>query len=175
MKRLTVVVLALGLFAASCNKKTDTPTAPSTAQTVFIYNANALPANENPAISNSENTGKAIAGFTLTVTRNSSGVITGAKGDFGVTVSGFPSTTVFTIMHIHEGNASTNGPIKVNSGLTSGEVSLLSGGAQVNKLGIDVDAALAQSIINDPSQFYFNIHTVANGGGVARAQLVRVN
>lgn len=175
MKRLTLVVLAVGLLAVSCNKKSDTPTSPSSAQTVFIYNAVALPANENPAVANSENTGKAVAGFTLTVTRDGSGIITGGKGDFGVTVSGFPSTTVFTIMHVHEGNASTNGPIRVNSGLTSGEVSLLSGGAQVNKLGIDVGAALAQSIINDPSQFYFNIHTVANGGGVARAQLVRVN
>lgn len=174
MKRFVAIALPLALFAVSCSKKTDTPTGPGAAQTVFIFNATALPANELPAISNSENTGRAVAGFTLTVTRDSAGVITGGKGDFGVTVSGFPSTTVFTIMHVHEGNSATNGPIRVNSGLTSGEVTLLNGGAQVNKLGIDVAASLAQAIINDPSQFYFNIHTVVNGGGVARAQLVRV-
>lgn len=174
MKRFAALALTLGLIAVGCNKKTDTPTSPNTPQTVFVFNATALPANEIPAISNAENTGRAVAGFTLTVTRDSAGVITGGKGDFGVTVSGFPSTTTFTIMHVHEGNAATNGPIRVNSGLTSGEVSLLNGGAQVNKLGIDVAAPLAQAIINDPSQFYFNIHTVVNGGGVARAQLVRV-
>lgn len=174
MKRFAALALALGLIAVACNKKTDTPTAPNTAQTVFIFNATGLPSNELPAITDAESTGKALAGFTLTVTRDGAGVITGGKGDFGVTVSGFPSTTTFTIMHIHEGNSTTNGPIRVNSGLTSGEVTLLSGGAQVNKLGIDVSAALAQAIINDPSQFYFNIHTVAHGGGVARGQLVRV-
>jgi hypothetical protein len=36
-----------------------------------------------------------------------------------------------------------------------------------------VDAALAQTIINNPAGYYFNIHTAANPGGVARGQLVK--
>ena len=77
-------------------------------------------------------------------------------------------------MHIHEGNATTNGPIRIQSGLSNGEIQLVNGGAQITKTNNDVTAALAQAIINDPSQFYFNIHTTANGAGVARGQLVRV-
>jgi hypothetical protein len=37
-----------------------------------------------------------------------------------------------------------------------------------------VDPAVAQNIINNPSAFYFNIHSTLNPGGVARGQLVKV-
>jgi hypothetical protein len=37
-----------------------------------------------------------------------------------------------------------------------------------------VDAALEQTILNNPAGFYFNVHSTLNPGGVARGQLVRV-
>jgi hypothetical protein len=40
--------------------------------------------------------------------------------------------------------------------------------------GVDVPAALAQMIIDNPSGFYFNIHSPLNPGGFARGQLQQV-
>jgi hypothetical protein len=34
-----------------------------------------------------------------------------------------------------------------------------------------VDGAVAQSIVNSPAAFYFNVHSSMNPGGVLRAQM----
>jgi hypothetical protein len=36
------------------------------------------------------------------------------------------------------------------------------------------DPAFVQQIINNPSAFYFNVHSPSNPGGFSRGQLVRV-
>ena len=41
------------------------------------------------------------------------------------------------------------------------------------KNGITMTVDQANSILANPAAFYFNIHTSANSGGVARGQLVR--
>ena len=177
MKRAAVLVLALGVAAAGCNKKSTTPTTPtgsSTFQTQFIFNTTILPSNEIPPVANAESVGRGVVGITVNVTRDGNGAITAGKVDYHITLTGFPATTNFTAAHIHEGNAATNGPVRVQTGLANSEIQLVAGGAQILKANIDIGAAFAQAIIDNPSGWYFNIHTTANGGGVARGQLVRV-
>jgi hypothetical protein len=58
----------------------------------------------------------------------------------------------------------------VNTGLVAGEVALTNGAGSFHKT-VSVDGAVAQSVVNNPPVFYFNVHSTANPGGVLRAQM----
>jgi len=128
-----------------------------------------------PAISNAENTGRGTGTLTLHLTRDAAGAITAATADLGVDVTGFPPGTPINIMHIHNAAAGTNGGIVINSGLAAGEIVLVNGSQSgIIKSGITgVTPTLAQDIITNPANYYYNIHTTINPGGVARGQLVK--
>ena len=102
MKGLSVLAIAAGLVFAGCdNKAAPVQNSPNS---VAIFTATLLPSNEQPAIANAENTGSGSVTITVNITRDSSNTITGAAATFQVSVSNFPSTTNFTIAHIHEGS-----------------------------------------------------------------------
>ena len=44
-------------------------------------------------------------------------------------------------------------------------------GAGSFKKSVSVDSSVAQSIVNNPGGFYFNVHSTANQSGVLRAQM----
>jgi hypothetical protein len=169
MKRLSVLVAAL-VFAAGCG---DSDTAPNTDDNRPRFTANLLPSNEVPPVPNAENVGSGSAVIHLNLTRDSAGAITAATADFEVELSGFPSTTAITAAHIHPGAAGSNGPVRVNTGIAAGQVTLTNGAGSFVRNGINVNAADAQAIVNNPAGFYFNVHSSANPGGVARGQLVK--
>jgi hypothetical protein len=85
----------------------------------------------------------------------------------------FPSTAVVNIAHIHTGATGVAGPILVNTTTVPGEVVLTNGAGSFSRNNISMTAATAQSIIDNPAGFYFNIHTTLNPGGVMRGQLVK--
>jgi hypothetical protein len=170
MTRVSIFAVMLGLAAAGgCDKAKPTPSDP----TQFTFTAQLLPSNEVPLVVNSEASGSGTATITLNVTRDSTSAITGGTANFVVNLTGFPATTSFTMAHIHEAVAGVAGPIKVNTGLASGEVTLTNGAGSFTKNNINVTAADANGMVNTPANFYFNVHTVANGPGVARGQLVK--
>ena len=170
MKRLILplALLALGFTVSACNG--DNPTEPSsTSKNTFT--AVLLPANEVPAIVGAEAGGSANATITLNLTKDSAGYVTAATFDFAVTVAGFPNGTSLTGAHIHGGAAGTNGGILVSLGLAAGDVTFPAGAGSFSRTGITVTVDQANSILANPGNFYFNIHTAANSGGVARGQL----
>ena len=170
MTRVSIFAVMLGLVAAAgCDKASPTPNDP----TQFTFTAQLLPANEVPLVTNSEASGSGNVTITLTVTRDSASAITGGTANFVTNLTGFPATTSFTMAHIHEAIAGVAGPIVVNTGLASGEVALTNGAGSFTKNNINVTAAIANGMVNTPANFYFNVHTVANGPGVARGQLVK--
>lgn len=171
MKRLLVLGAAF-LFVVGCGSKS--PTAPSNPNQVK-FTATLLPSNEVPAITNAEASGNGLATITLNLTRDSAGAITSANADFLVTLNGFPANTPVTAAHIHPAPAGTNGSALVNLGIGSGEIVLATGTGNFTKTGItsNLDPARAQDIINNPANYYFNVHSVSNGGGFARGQLVK--
>ncbi len=173
MKRAATCVMALGVFAglAACGSSSPSTT-PSPAPMVFT--AAILPANELGAIQGGETSGSGMATITFDVTRDSAGTITSATASFQCNLTGFPSTTSVILAHIHVGSSSQNGGIVVNTGLASGDVTLTNGAGSFQKQSVTVDPALAQQIADNPSGYYFNVHTSANPGGVARAQLNRI-
>ena len=69
MKRMSVLVIAAGLAFAGCdNKAAPVQNSPNT---VAIFTATLLPANEVPAIANAENTGSGSVTITVNITNDS--------------------------------------------------------------------------------------------------------
>lgn len=162
MKRLGIAVVMLALGVAGCGSSNNSPTGPSN---ITVFTVNLLPANEVPPITNAENTARGTAVITFNTTTNTV--------DFNVSLNSFPSTAALTAAHIHPGATGVNGSPLIGTGLTAGNApSLASGSATFSFTGVAPPAAdtIAQILAN-PQNYYFNVHTTANGGGVMRAQL----
>jgi len=171
MKKTGVMVLVACALVAGCGD--DNPTGPS-ASTPLVFTALISPANEVPPIANAQSTARGAAQITFDITRNASNAITAATARFYFQVIGLGGTIVFGA-HIHSGPAGVNAPIVVDSGLSpTSPLALSSDAVEFTSGSITVDPALAQAIIDNPGGYYFNIHTPANPGGVARGQLVRI-
>ena len=169
MNRWSALAVAVSLLAAGCSK--DTPTAPSATRPTF--SATLSSQNEVPAIVGAEAGGRGTATIAFNTTV-AAGNITAATADFTVNITGLPAGTPINASHIHEAAAGVNGSVRVSLALSAGEVTVgPAGTATFTKNGINVDAAMAQAILNNPAGYYFNSHSTLNPGGVARGQLVR--
>jgi hypothetical protein len=183
MRRVLTVLAAAGLVAAACGgagsgaattapvaAATATP-APSPANT-FVFTADLLPANENPAITDAEASGSGTATVTLFTAKDTSGTLIAANAKFEIVLKGFPATTMILISHIHKGDAKTNGSVVVDSGMKATEpIALTTGGTSITKDNLAVTAALAADIIANPGNYYYNVHSMVHAGGVVRGQL----
>jgi len=171
MKRLAVLMLAALVFVG-CGD--DDPTGPSPDANRVVFTAALSAANEVPAVTNAESVGRGSATITMNLTRNASNQIQSGTIDFQFTVNSFPAGSVLTLAHIHTGAAGVAGPILVNTGLSAATAIAVAGGnASFEARGISADATTLQSIIDNPANFYFNVHSQLNPSGVVRAQLVR--
>lgn len=173
MNRVLGIALALALAGAvtACD---DSPTDP-TDETV-TFTAQLSPASEVPPVTNAEASGSGTAVITFDIDRNSSGAITAATASFQVTLTGFPANTPVTMAHIHPGAAGATGGILISTGLAAGEVTLGNGAGGFTKNAVTLQGeglAEVQQIVNNPGNYYFNVHSTLNPGGMARGQLVR--
>ena len=170
MKRM-LLVLGLAVTVGACGNST---TAPTSDQNTAVFTVNMLAGNEVPPTAGAEADARGTATITFNLTRDGSGSITSANARFDVTMSGFPSTSVINIAHIHPGAVGVNGSVLVNTTLAPGDVTLNSNGiASFSKSNINLTVANAQAIMADPAGFYFNVHTTANPTGAIRGQLSR--
>lgn len=161
----TVILVAACGGTAAVSTPTPTPTAsPTPVPTVAnTFKADLKSANEVPPITGAEAscTGTATVTFTATTAK------------FDVAISGCPSTTKINIGHIHEGAAGVAGPVKINTGVVAGELTLASGGVTFSKTAT-ADAALITQIMANPAGYYVNFHSdPPNQGGVIRGQLAK--
>jgi uncharacterized protein (TIGR03437 family) len=131
--------------------------------------------NEAPA-ANSGATG--VADILAHVVRDSSGQVITGTVDFLIHAK-FPSDVSAIGLHIHSGAAGVAGPVVIGTPLSSTNPQAVKGGGDVVSLPAQVDgtnaAALAalKGLLQDPSQYYVNIHTPDFPGGAMRGQLVR--
>jgi hypothetical protein len=172
MKRLSIVAIGI-LLAAGCSSSSSTPSTTGAGTTTTRFTAALSPAQENPPIAGAEAGAGGNSTMDFNITRDATGTITAATVNFTVTLQNFPSTAVVNIAHIHTGATGVNGPILVNTTVVPGEVTLSSGSGTFTRVGLTMSAATAQSILDAPAGFYFNVHTAANPGGVMRGQLVK--
>ena len=175
MKHLSILVLALTM-AVACSSKSPTSSTSNPNQVKFT--ATLLPSNEVPAITGAEASGRGSVTVTLNLTKDAAGTITAVNADFALDVNSFPPGTPITAAHIHNAPAGTNAGVLVSMGLGAGEIVLVNGSqtgiTKTNQTnGGTFTPAQAQDIINNPQNYYFNIHSVANPSGVARGQLVK--
>jgi hypothetical protein len=172
MKRFAIMAAA-ALLAAGCGS--SNPNSPSTPPATVTFTAALNAANETPPITNADSNARGTGTFKLDLTRDGSGTITAAKATFVYSLSGFPAGTQIRATHIHEAGPGVAGGIVIDSGLTAANAITLPDGTLTNQTftNDNVNAALAQRIIDNPNGFYFNVHSGLNPGGAVRAQLVR--
>ena len=155
---------------------------------ILVFTAFLSPANEVPpvAVNPTENSANGSAIVTLDFFR-SGNTVTSATAKFDFSIGNLvPNTSIIIGAHVHEGTASVNGPIRIDSGLSpSNDLSVGSSGVvSFTKSGIPVAPSVAQAIIDALTVpdtragsravsigFYFNVHTVRSPDGVARGQL----
>jgi hypothetical protein len=131
-----------------------------------------LTSNEVPAVTGLDANGA--ARVRIDVVRDAAGAITSGSVTFDVDYR-FPGSVTLNGLHIHKAPAGTNGSIVIESGLAaSNAVTNTSGRGNVFRVA-DVTSAAGiatlESIFSDPTQFYCNLHTTVNPGGVIRGQL----
>lgn len=162
MKRLGIAVIALALGVAGCGDDNGNPAGPSN---LTIFTVQLSPANEVPPVTNAENTARGTAVITVNSQANTI--------DFNVSLNSFPTTSALTAAHIHPGAAGVNGGVLLGTGLTAGNApSLASGSGTFSFTGVaPASADTITQILAAPQNFYFNVHSTANGGGVLRGQL----
>jgi len=140
---------------------------------LYTYSADLRSSNEIPAIADAEATCAGKATFTMeAITDPSYYNIVSAKGSFDITITGCPASTSIILAHIHEGAATVNGPVKIDTGLVASAPIAFGTGARIQKASVTVDAQTAQALVTNPGGYYVNVHTAAHGGGVIRGQLV---
>lgn len=135
------------------------------------------PAFEVPAI-NIDAEGSALVD--IQVNRDANGTITSGTVAFDVNYR-FPVAAVtFTGLHLHNGPEGVNAPVVIDSGLNGTTRAITSPGGIGNIFRIaEIDSsntaglAALTGLMNDPTQFYINLHTTVNPGGVIRGQLSR--
>ena len=181
MKRLSILILAVGLTAFACkksepagNNNNGNPIQPDPGSTneSKTFSIPLKGANEIPPVSGAEANAGGSATITIKTTKNASGTVTAATADFQVTLTGLAANSTITMAHIHSGgNTVPSGGILVNTGIGSSDAPVNGGNASFTRNGVNVPASDAQNILNNPAAFYFNVHSNANGGGVVRGQV----
>jgi hypothetical protein len=174
MKRATI--LAALLAAAACGSDSPTSPTPTPLPSTITFTVQMTAANEVPAVTNADANARGTATITFNVTRDGSGNISGGSANFTWTLSNFPAGTVIRAAHIHEGASGVAGGVRVDTGLTPATAVTLAadgtGSLTFNNVSMS-DAALVNSIVNNPAGYYFNVHSALNPGGAVRGQLVR--
>jgi hypothetical protein len=178
MVKRGLLILMLAVAAASCDDN-NSPTAPADPN-IVVFTAQLSAANEVPPIDDVEKDARGNVRITVNLTRDAGNNITGATYNFVVNLNSFPTDSVWTLAHIHEGAAGVAGPVRVNTGLspttaiplTTGSISNQTFSNASASAGLD-PVAIVNSMIANPSGWYFNAHSTRHGGGVVRGQLVK--
>ena len=172
LKRACVILLTT-LALAGCDD--DSPTAPSDPN-VVVFTAQLSAQNEVPAITNAEANARGDVRITFNLTRDAANNITSATVNFVVNLNNFPNGASWTRAHIHEGDPTIAGPVKIDTKLSPTTAIALPNGSVSNQQFTSdpvTDVTLINNIINNPANFYFNAHTALNANGAVRGQLVK--
>jgi uncharacterized protein (TIGR03437 family) len=136
------------------------------------------PANENPPIAGLNAIGRGT--IVMLRTTDNAGNTTSAQILFDVAYTGFPAETAITAMHLHLAPVGVNGPVTIDSGLTTA-IDVAANGNGFLRFENEVDLARAgalqtiDGVYNFPAAVYLNTHTRANPGGAIRGQLLNTD
>lgn len=96
--------------------------------------------------------------------------------DVNVRFANAPNT-VFTAMHVHDGERGANGPVSLDSRFGASPLLVKDGVGNIFRLNSLLPAAMASlgSLVTNPEKHYVNLHSQANPGGVVRGQTAEPN
>src|SRR5438132_10431744 len=157
----TAILIAAcgGTAAVSTPTPSASPTAsptPTPAPTVAnVFKAELKSSNEVPAITGPEATCSGAATVTFTST----------TAKFDVAITGCPATTAINIGHIHEGATGVNGPVKIDSTLKAGDITLTGGGVTFTRTNANSDPAAIATVMANPAGYYLNFPSTVHGRG----------
>jgi len=139
------------------------------------FRAVLLPTNEVPPVDVSAS---GVATLWVHVVRDADGQVVSGSVDFDVSYT-FPGEMTFTGLHIHSGAAGVNGPVTVDSGISgSNPVNDPDGRGTIRRQGqATSEAALntLRGLLENPQNYYVNLHSTTNPAGVIRGQLQRAD
>jgi uncharacterized protein (TIGR03437 family) len=135
------------------------------------------PGNETPPVTGSN--ADAVTAVTIDALRNPDGTIAAGQVNFNVNFRNFPASTTITGLHIHQGLAGVAGPIVIPTPIGGTQsVTTDTGTGNVHRAVIITptfpNATALQALntlVQDPSAFYENLHTTVSPGGAIRNQL----
>ena len=140
-------------------------------ETIFLR-GDLSPANESPPVTGVDASGRATVN--LHVNRDGSGQVVSGTVDFDIDYT-FASSATVTGLHIHDGAAGVNGPIVIGTDINSSTNSIaVQGSGNIFKtVSVTSGNALTalQNLVTNPANYYVNLHTSANPGGLMRDQL----
>jgi hypothetical protein len=168
------MIVAAGMAAVMCGDDNNNPAGPSNTGPI-VFTAQLSAANEIPTVTNAESSARGTSTVTMNVPRDATGAPSG-PGTVTMTavLNSFPPNTPLILGHIHTGAAGATGSPVVNTGLSAANP-LVMGDGTINTTfsNLEVSAANAQAIYNNPAGHYVNYHTASNPSGAVRGQLVR--
>jgi hypothetical protein len=142
---------------------------------LFAFFNEMTQAEENPPTGVS---GTANSMTYVQVNRDSTGNVTSGAVSFNLNFN-MGSTQTFTGLHIHNGKIGVNGPVVINTGLsgTNPVVTNATGTGSINREVLigptDTPLEFLRGLIENPENYYVNIHSTQFPGGVIRAQLTK--
>ena len=138
----------------------------------YHFSNSLSPMSEAPPV---VSTATGTAWMTVLVKRDGNGTITSGSVNFDVDFT-IGETTTLTGLHIHNANVGINGPVVVNSGVTS-VVSDTGTGNVFRKVDVlQTDSGGLQAlagIVDAATGYYVNLHTTLNPAGMMRGQLLQ--
>lgn len=131
------------------------------------------PANEAPPVT-ANASGSAL--ILVHVVRDDSGAIKSGSVDFNVSVR-FPGAVTVSGLHIHKAPVGVSGPILIPTDVRSEAVDSTGRSTLLKQVQFPADSGepslnTLRDLLNNPSDFYVNLHTTDNPGGVMRGQLL---
>jgi hypothetical protein len=156
---LIVGIFALVLVGGATAKKPALSATP-------VFKLNLRPSQEVPPIKGLK--ADAVGSVTFDLERSAAGTITSGEVIFYFNYS-FPATVNITGLHIHQAAKGTNGAIVVSSNIAP--FTDADGHGNVTALVSGTSPALLQAILDNPRNYYVNLHTSVNPGGAMREQM----
>jgi hypothetical protein len=156
---ILVGVLALVVIGGATAKKPALSATP-------VFKLNLKPSQEVPPIKGLK--ADAVGSVTFDVERSRAGVITSGEVIFYFNYS-FPGSVNITGLHIHQGAKGANGAVVVSSGVAS--FTDVDGQGNITTVVTGTAPATLQAILDNPRNYYVNLHTSVNPGGALREQM----
>lgn len=156
---ILVAALALVVIGGATAKKPALSSTP-------VFKLVLKPSQEVPPIKGLR--ADAVGSVTFDLERSSSGAITAGEVVFYVNYS-FPGSVNVTGLHIHQGAKGAIGPVVVSSGVAG--FTDADGQGNITTVVTGTAPTTLQAILDNPRNYYVNLHTSVNASGALRTQM----